>query len=102
MPSKLLPIVILLAILGPAVGSKPTPKHLTLKASLDAGTVVYLSDGSVWEVRPENRPKVATWAIKEKVAVYRNGDRIWPYVLVLRPGDSSGGVAGARRLIKVK
>ena len=35
--------------------------RLKVKAIADSGTLVYLSDGSAWEVRTENRNKAAAW-----------------------------------------
>lgn len=89
-----------LACLSAAGGAKP--KTLSISATVDRGTMLCLTDGSAWEVRPENRPKVASWPMKTQVAVYKIDDREFPYRLVLRPGKSDGDIVAARRLTRIK
>lgn len=84
-------------------GAIATPKKpLTLAMVIDNACVVHLSDGSLWEVRPENRLKVAKWTPNSKIAVYRVEDRDFPFRLIIRPGDPTGEVAAVKRLVRYR
>ena len=96
----LLIIVLALACIGSTGGGKP--KMLTLTASADAACVLYLSDGTAWEIRVENRPKANAWPMKTQIGIYKVEDREFPYRLVLRPGKSNGDIVAARKLIRIK
>lgn len=95
----LLALVLTLACLSSAGGMIKT---LTLTASADSACVLYLSDGSAWEIRGENRPKAASWPMKTQIGVYKVEDREFAYRLVLRPGKSNGDIVAARRLVRIK
>lgn len=69
---------------------------------IDNACVVHLSDGSVWEVRPENRYKVVKWPSGSKIAIYKVDDRDFPFRLIIRPGDPTGEVAAVKRLIRYR
>jgi hypothetical protein len=77
-------------------------RPLTVAATLEAGVVVYLSDGSAWEIRAENRQKAAVWPKGVVVGVYKANSGQYPYRLVLRPGKPDGVVVSAILLRHVK
>lgn len=77
-------------------------RPLRLRAKIDSGVVVYLSDGSAWEVRVENRAKVSKWATDSPISVYRTSDTDFPFRLVLRPGDAGGEIVSVKRLTRVR
>jgi hypothetical protein len=79
----------------------PHHRHLSVKAVADHGVVVYLSDGSAWEVRNENRPSAASWKAGTFVRVYSIQDSGWPYRLATNPGMSSGDIISVAKLVKV-
>lgn len=96
-------VLVLLLALSSVSGAIATPKKpLTLAMVIDNACVVHLSDGSVWEVRPENRPKAAKWKSNSKIAVYRVEDRDFPFRLIIRPGDPTGEVVAVKRLIRYR
>lgn len=64
--------------------------------------MLYLTDGSAWEIQGENRPKAAPCPQKTQIAVYKVEDREFPYRLVLRPGKANIDVVAARRLLRIK
>ena len=71
-------------------------------ARAGSAAVVYLSDGTAWEIRPENRPLAATWPAKTPIGVYKVDDRDWQYRLVLRPGKSDGDMVAARKMRRIR
>jgi hypothetical protein len=77
-------------------------RALSVMTSADAACVLYLSDGSAWEVRVENRPKAGAWPAKTPVGVFKVDDREWPYRIVARPGKANGEVVAARRLVRIR
>jgi hypothetical protein len=74
----------------------------TITASVDSGVALYLSDGSAWEIRPENRPKTAGWPKGVSIGVYKTADGPYPYRLVLRPGKADGEIVSAKRLQRIR
>jgi hypothetical protein len=91
-------VLILVANALASGGSAPRP--LTVTELVDSGTVVFLSDGSAWEVRNENRSKLQKWPRNAAISVYRTDDRDWPYRLVARRPVSD--VVSVKRLQKVR
>ncbi len=83
-------LTIFLSVVCLAMGASHS-KPLRLRAEIDSGVVVYLSDGSAWEVRVGNRAKVSAWTTGSPIGVYRTSDRDFLYRLILRPGDAGGG-----------
>lgn len=77
-------------------------KPVTITARAGSAAVVYLSDGTAWEIRPENRPLAATWPAKTPIGVYKVDDRDWQYRLVLRPGKSDGDMVAARKMRRIR
>ncbi len=95
-------VILLVAVSCLALAGGGKAKPLAVLVSADAACVMYLTDGSAWEIRVENRPKAAAWPAKTLVGVYRVDDREWPYRLIARPGKANGEVVGARRLVRIR
>ena len=55
-------------------------KHWIAKLS-DAGKVVVLDDGSVWEIDPAYRSRTAVWAITQEIEVTPSVNPEYPYQL---------------------
>ncbi len=101
--SRTIPFLLALFLVCTAVPQdvKHSSAQTKLTAIVDSGTVLYLSDGSAWEIRRENRAKAAAWPKGEVIATYQANDREFPYRLVLRPGRDDGDVISANRLVRV-
>lgn len=98
-PRPLLTLTLLIACVGTSFADKP---KLAVSATAARGCILYLTDGSAWEVRAENREQAASWPLKTQVAIYRTNDSAWPYRLILRPGKPDGDILSAKRLVKVR
>jgi hypothetical protein len=85
-----------------SLASSQRTKQLTVMASADHGVVLYLSDGSAWEIRQENRAAAAGWPMHAPVGVYRTEDRDFPFRLVRNPGKADGSVLSAKRLYRLR
>ncbi len=97
-------LLVTLALVLACAGLAPAQKHKTLALSAVAarGCLIYLTDGSAWEVRTEDRDKASKWTLKTAVAVYKTNDTGWPYRLILKPGKAVGDIVSAKRLARVR
>jgi hypothetical protein len=103
MKARLLLLVLLLPLLtfgqsanAPAYRRKAGT--LTVANVIERGLVVLLSDGSGWEVRPEDRGKSDTWQRGKKVGVYATDDATYPYRLIYDPAMRDTTVVSAKYL----
>ena len=93
------PALIALALLAFAIAT-PMTGDTKLKAVGDNGTVAFLTNGETFEVRVENRQKVAAWPRGETVRVYRaTTDRVHPFRLVLHPDRDDADIVSAIKLV---
>lgn len=100
---RLIAVLTLIVLAATCFTQAPRARRpLTLTASADSGCVLYLSDGSVYEVRSENRIKASTWKAGSPVGIFRANDKLFPYRIVLKPGKADGDVVSAIRLTRVK
>ena len=99
-PRLLVTLTLIVALAGLAPAQKY--KTLALSAVAARGCLIYLTDGSAWEVRTEDRDKVTKWPLKTAVAVYYTNDSGWPYRLILKPGKADGDIVSAKRLVRQK
>lgn len=100
--AKLLSLFLLVWLVAISFAGPVRSKTLTVKSKIDHGCVVFLSDGTGWEIRQENRAKVDAWPAKARVAIYKINDRGFPYRIVLDPDGGSGDVVSANRLLRVR
>jgi hypothetical protein len=77
-------------------------KSPTIIASADSGVALFLSDGTAWEIRAENRSKTVSWPKGASIGVYKIADSPYPYRLVLRPGKADSQIVSAMRLQRIK
>lgn len=78
-------------------------KAPTISTNSVAGLVLYLSDGTTWEIRHEDRARAANWPKGEAIGVYKtSADRDFPYRLILKPGRNDCDIVSAKRLLREK
>ena len=99
-------LLTLLCVFSFGMTQRRPAKHgqtpLAVSTTADSGLVLYLSDGSAWEIRHENRDKAKAWPKGARVGIYRTEDHDYPYRLLLRPGQSDGDIISAKRLQRVR
>jgi hypothetical protein len=100
--SALLVTILCFASFASSSSPRTHSKGLSFKASVDSGVMAYLSDNSAWEIRPENRQKVASWPIGARVLVYRTNDSGYPFRLVLKPSNGPDDIVAAKMLERIR
>lgn len=85
------------------VHATPQSQQLTLSKVIDSGSTVFLSDGSAWEIRSENRQRATQWPLRRRIRLYRTSDTAgFPYRLVLLSEGQPEAVISARALKRLK
>lgn len=64
-------------------------KPLTIAENLNSGTQLRLSDGSLYEIAPEDRDLASVWITPFEVKVIPSGDPNYPYKIVNTVTNSS-------------
>ncbi|WP_194848045.1 hypothetical protein [Candidatus Neptunochlamydia vexilliferae] len=69
--------------------NKEDAESLTVDENLHNGKVLILSDGSTWEVAPQDLPTSQTWIFPSPLKVEKNGTAAFPYrITSLQTGSS--------------
>ncbi len=71
----LISLFLLLAPLAIAYGQEA----LTVDENLHSGKVLVLSDGSTWEVAPQDLGTSQTWLFPSPLKIEKSGDATYPY-----------------------
>ncbi len=53
----------------------------TLQENLKSGSVIRLSDGSLWNIHPKDTPITQSWITPAEIVVSQSGDPTYPYKL---------------------
>lgn len=75
---------------------------LAVKGEAEGGLILYLSDGSSWEIRHDDAAKTVHWPAGKRAAIFRTNDGAYPYRIMLNPGEPDGQLVSAKRLQRIK
>lgn len=59
----------------------PEPSHLYLSINLNNGQQLQLSDGSIWDVNPNNIPIASTWITPFPIVISQSPNPAYPILL---------------------
>ncbi len=63
-------------------GIEETNEPLTFDLVIDGGKFVQLSDGTLWEIAPDDISATALWLIPFPIVIKTSGDNAYPHLLV--------------------
>lgn len=62
--------------------AKVDPKYPPLLIQRNIGTLITLTDGSEWEIAPEDISTAKTWKIMDKIEVVKTENPMYPFKLI--------------------
>lgn len=69
--------------------TSPFEEELTVEENLHGGRVLVLSDGSTWEVNPQDLSISSAWILPSPLEVKKSSDGTYPYRIINTRSQSS-------------
>lgn len=66
----------------PSPEGETRPSNLTFDLIIDGGRYVQLSDGTLWEIAPEDRKKTSLWLVSFPIEINDSGSLDYPKLLI--------------------